>query len=197
MPFVSDPANYGAFYYLGPFFNLLPVIAACLMLFVQKMMMPPPSTEQEEMQQKMMKYMPIMMGVIFFKVASGLCIYFIVSSLWGLIERKLLLPKKHPDVTPPADETAEKKDGESSGLLARAYERIQNINKEPAAESAEPAKGGRKNRRQRKKDKQKGRGKTEASGTTTPATNGGPPSGGLLDRVKAWCLDVLKKAEKR
>ena len=30
------------------------------------------------------------MGVMFFKVAAGLCIYFITSSLWGIIERKLL-----------------------------------------------------------------------------------------------------------
>jgi YidC/Oxa1 family membrane protein insertase len=30
------------------------------------------------------------MGVLFFKVASGLCIYFIASSLWGMAERKLL-----------------------------------------------------------------------------------------------------------
>ena len=29
-------------------------------------------------------------GVMFFKVPSGLCIYFITSSLWGICERKLL-----------------------------------------------------------------------------------------------------------
>ena len=32
----------------------------------------------------------VVMGVMFFKVAAGLCIYFITSSLWGIIERKLL-----------------------------------------------------------------------------------------------------------
>ena len=32
----------------------------------------------------------VFMGVMFFKVAAGLCIYFITSSLWGIIERKLL-----------------------------------------------------------------------------------------------------------
>ena len=42
------------------------------------------------MQQKIMQYMMIFMGVMFFKVASGLCIYFIASSLWGIAERKLL-----------------------------------------------------------------------------------------------------------
>ena len=39
---------------------------------------------------KMMKYMMLFMGILFFKVASGLCLYFIVSSAWGIAERKLL-----------------------------------------------------------------------------------------------------------
>ena len=32
----------------------------------------------------------IFIGVMFFKVPSGLCIYFITSSLWGIAERKLV-----------------------------------------------------------------------------------------------------------
>jgi len=42
------------------------------------------------MQQQMMKYMMIFMGLIFFKMPSGLCVYFIASTLWGLAERKLI-----------------------------------------------------------------------------------------------------------
>ena len=42
------------------------------------------------LQQKMMKYMTLFMGLIFYKVANGLCLYFIISSLWGIVERKLL-----------------------------------------------------------------------------------------------------------
>jgi YidC/Oxa1 family membrane protein insertase len=42
------------------------------------------------MQQKIMKYMMIFMGFMFYKVASGLCLYFIASSIWGIAERKLL-----------------------------------------------------------------------------------------------------------
>jgi YidC/Oxa1 family membrane protein insertase len=34
--------------------------------------------------------MTLFMGVMFFKVAAGLCLYFIASSLWGIGERKLL-----------------------------------------------------------------------------------------------------------
>lgn len=76
--------------WLGPYFNLLPCITVVLFLVHQKMFMPPPTDEQGEMQQKIMKYMMIFMGVMFFKVASGLCLYFIASSLWGITERKLL-----------------------------------------------------------------------------------------------------------
>jgi YidC/Oxa1 family membrane protein insertase len=82
--------------YLGPYFNLLPIFAVALTVIQQKLMMPPPADEQQEMQQKMMKYMAVFIGIMFYKVAAGLCLYFIVSSIWGLCERKLL-PKKKLD----------------------------------------------------------------------------------------------------
>lgn len=82
--------------WLGPYFNLLPCFTVALFLVQQKMFMPPPTDEQTAMQQKMMKYMMVIIGVMFFKVASGLCIYFIASSLWGIAERKLL-PKTTPN----------------------------------------------------------------------------------------------------
>lgn len=80
---------------LGPYFNLLPILTIFLFIAQQKMFMPPPADEQQAMQQKMMKYMMIFMGVLFFKVAAGLCIYFIASSGWGLCERKLLPKPAH------------------------------------------------------------------------------------------------------
>jgi YidC/Oxa1 family membrane protein insertase len=43
----------------------------------------------------MMKYMMIFFGVMFYKVAAGLCLYFIISGMWSLAERKLL-PKAKP-----------------------------------------------------------------------------------------------------
>ncbi len=98
IPIISSPAWYGGslgFLYLGPYLNLLPIIAVALMIVQQKMITPPPTDEQQEMQQKMMKYMMVFMGLMFYKVAAGLCIYFIASSLWGFAERKLL-PKKKP-----------------------------------------------------------------------------------------------------
>lgn len=96
IPWISDPDNIGSMFYLGPYFNLLPVVAVVLMIVQQKMMTPPPADEQQAMQFKMMRYMMIFFGVMFYKVAAGLCIYFIASSLWGLAERRLLPKKKGP-----------------------------------------------------------------------------------------------------
>ncbi len=76
--------------WLGPYLNVLPLCTIGLFIWQQKMFMPPPADEQAAMQARMMQYMMVFMGVLFFKVASGLCIYFIASSLWGIAERKLL-----------------------------------------------------------------------------------------------------------
>jgi YidC/Oxa1 family membrane protein insertase len=76
--------------FLGPYLNILPLVTVVLFLVTQKMSMPEPTNEQAAMQQKMMKYMTVLIGVMFYKVASGLCLYFIASSLWGIGERKLL-----------------------------------------------------------------------------------------------------------
>ncbi len=84
--FFADPGTG----WLGPYLNVLPIITIFLFLAQQKMFMPPATDEQTRMQQQMMKYMMIFMGVLFFRVPSGLCVYFIASSLWGIAERKLL-----------------------------------------------------------------------------------------------------------
>ncbi len=78
--------------WLGPYFNVLPCITIALFLIQSKLFMPPPADEQAAMQQNVMKWMMVVMGVMFFKVPSGLCLYFIASSLWGIAER-MILPK--------------------------------------------------------------------------------------------------------
>ena len=75
---------------LGPYFNLLPVLTIAIFIIQQKIMMPPALDDQARMQQNMMKFMMVFMGFLFFKVPSGLCLYFIMSSLWGLLERKFM-----------------------------------------------------------------------------------------------------------
>jgi YidC/Oxa1 family membrane protein insertase len=83
--------------FLGPYLNVLPLITVVLFLVTQKMSMPEPTNEQAAMQQKMMKYMTVFIGFMFYKVASGLCLYFIASSIWGIGERKLLSMNQSAD----------------------------------------------------------------------------------------------------
>ncbi|MEZ6102768.1 MAG: membrane protein insertase YidC [Pirellulaceae bacterium] len=81
--------------WLGPYLNILPLITVGLFVIHQKLFTPPATDDSQKMQQQMMSVMMVFMGVMFHKVAAGLCIYFIASSLWGLGER-LLLPKSKP-----------------------------------------------------------------------------------------------------
>lgn len=85
--------------WLGPYFNVFPLITVTLFLIQQRLFTPPATDEQTKMQQQMMTYMTMFMGVMFYKVPAGLCLYFITSSLWGICERKLL-PKPKP-LNPP------------------------------------------------------------------------------------------------
>jgi len=82
--------------YLGPYLNLFPIATIGLMLWQQKLFMPPAMDEQQRMQQQMMNFMMWFMALAFFKVPCGLCLYFIASSLWGIAERLLWLPKSLP-----------------------------------------------------------------------------------------------------
>lgn len=91
--------------WLGPYFNILPVVVVLLFLLQQKLFMPPATDEQTAMTQKMMSIMTLMMGLFFFRVPAGLCLYFITSSLWGICERVLVkktIPSKtHFDLATP------------------------------------------------------------------------------------------------
>ena len=87
--------------WLGPYFNILPIATVVLFIVQQRMLMPKATDEQTRMTQNMMQVMTIFMGVLFFKVPSGLCIYFITSSIWSLFERKLV-----QRLTPPVEAVA-------------------------------------------------------------------------------------------
>jgi YidC/Oxa1 family membrane protein insertase len=134
IPMISQPASQGGMLFLGPFFNLLPVIAVGLMLVQQTLMAPPAADEQQEMQMKMMKWMMVIFGIMFYKVAAGLCVYFIASSLWGLAERKLLGKKP---VAAPAPAGAS--DSDSSGNGARLLPKPPKPRPEP---KGPPSEGG-------------------------------------------------------
>jgi len=76
--------------WFGPYLNILPLITITLFIIQQKILMPKATDEQTRVAQQMMMVMTIMMGVLFFRVPAGLCIYFITSSTWSLIERFLI-----------------------------------------------------------------------------------------------------------
>jgi YidC/Oxa1 family membrane protein insertase len=81
-------------FYLGPYLHILPLFAVGLMYVYQKLMTPPAMDEQQAQQMKIMNYMTLAFGLAFYWVASGLCLYFIISSAWGMIERKFVKKAK-------------------------------------------------------------------------------------------------------
>jgi YidC/Oxa1 family membrane protein insertase len=111
IPWISGPDDLGGMIYLGPYFNLLPIIAVALMMYVQSKLMPKSDDPQVQMQQKTMKIMMILMLLFFYKSPAGLAIYFICSSVWGMIERRLI-PKQVVDAEVAADEGPGPKDKE-------------------------------------------------------------------------------------
>lgn len=107
--------------WLGPYFNILPMLVVVLFLAQQKMFMPPPTDEQQAMTQKVMSYMTLLMGLFFFRVPAGLCIYFITSSIWGICERiivKKTVPEKQHFDRAVLEGTATKANARSSSSLA-------------------------------------------------------------------------------
>ncbi len=71
-------------------FNLLPILTVALFLIQQKVMTPPATSEDQVFMQKVSTAMMIAIGFAFYTVPAGLCLYIIVSSGWGLIERLLI-----------------------------------------------------------------------------------------------------------
>lgn len=139
IPVISKPDFQGTMlgmFYLGPFFNILPIIAVVFMIIQQKLLTPPATDEQQEMQQKTMQYMMIFFGLMFYRVAAGLCLYFIVSSGWGLAERKLFIPKTQPgaggrgDQSKPAKQKPKGPNGNGNGRLQKVRDLWEQVLKE-------------------------------------------------------------------
>jgi YidC/Oxa1 family membrane protein insertase len=204
IPFLSRPEDYGGMLYLGPYFNLLPVIAVTFMIVVQKQTMPPPTDEQQEMQQKMMKYMMIFMGLMFYKVAAGLCIYFVSSSVWGFAERRLLPKKKLPSVEP------------AESMLQRMLKRTENGAEATAISTAVTPKGaplgdaitpgsqearspGKRKKARRRREESGVRGNSALARDGSTANGGGISGWWQLrkEKLSAWWQEILRQAEKK
>lgn len=87
-------------------FNLLPCISTGLMFIHQKLTMPEPTNEEQAQQQKMMSFMMIFMGAMFFRVPSGLCLYFIATNIWSMTERWVFERLKRKSVSAEASAVA-------------------------------------------------------------------------------------------
>jgi YidC/Oxa1 family membrane protein insertase len=192
IPWISRIEDYGSFLYLGPYFNLLPIIGVVLMIAQQKMMTPPPADEQQAMQQKMMTYMMAFFGLMFYKWPAGLCLYFIASSAWGFCERKLL-PKKKLQPGEPATPAGE-------SYFQKLLRRVQGEQGTPApagvstrnggmAVSAEMSGGSSKRRRDKRRQSSPRGGDAATDDTST--------LGRWRKRLHDWWVAVLKEAEKK
>ncbi len=194
IPFISRVEDYGSIFYLGPYFNLLPVIAVIVMIAQQSMLTPPAVDEQQAMQQKMMKYMMIFFGLMFYKVAAGLCLYFIASSVWGFCERKLLPKKKtgEPSETAATPPTG----GYFQRLIHQA--RGEQVATAPAMGAA-PIGGGIATSPSRSNGK-RGRNKRRSSSSANESrieTESGFVLTRWFRRLRQWWIAVLKEAQKK
>jgi YidC/Oxa1 family membrane protein insertase len=89
--------------WIGNKFNLLPIITTLLFYLQQKLFTPPPTDPEQAAQQKMMSVMSILISLMFYHMPSGLCLYFIASTLWGLAERQVLPKANRPQAVQEAD----------------------------------------------------------------------------------------------
>ena len=132
--------------YLGPYLNILPILTMFLFILQQKLFTPPATDDQQKMMQKMMMFMMLFMGFMFFKVPSGLCLYFITSSLWAVVERKLL-PKPKLDT----DKLSQMSDGAEPPKQTRADRKQEARTMREEAERLTQAEERRKRNAERKK----------------------------------------------
>ncbi len=94
----TTPVNIPLFsWFIGPVtkFNLLPVLLGAAMYFQQKFTPKPTppaggssdQANQQQQMQKMMGFMMIFMGLLFYNMPSGLCLYIMASSAFGVAEQ--------------------------------------------------------------------------------------------------------------
>jgi YidC/Oxa1 family membrane protein insertase len=69
-------------------FNLLPLLMVALWWLLQRGT-PLPKDPQQRQMAVMMRFMPLMFGVLLYNYAAGLMVYMITSSLWGIVEQRI------------------------------------------------------------------------------------------------------------
>jgi YidC/Oxa1 family membrane protein insertase len=80
------------------YINVLPIISAVVMVISMKLMpMSTPSPNMQQ-QQRIMMFMPVFFSLICYSFASGLQLYIITSTIWGIAQSKLM--RVHMDQLP-------------------------------------------------------------------------------------------------
>lgn len=136
-------------------FSLLPLILVCLYILQQKIQ-PPPADEKAAEQQKIMKFIFPVFGLLFYTMPSGLLVYWVASTLWGICEQKFVKNK----LFPPAARAPEAKAAVALPGLEKVGETLEPATTPAASEGGEkPANnaggGGGKGKKKRKGKKKK------------------------------------------
>jgi YidC/Oxa1 family membrane protein insertase len=101
-----------------------PVLMALTMFVQQKMT---PTTADPAQQKMMVLIMPLMMGVMFLRAASGLVIYWTVSNVWGIaqqmITNRIIGPAAVRTLRPPAERQMKTVKPIGNGKTEQAKER--------------------------------------------------------------------------
>lgn len=110
---------------IGNQFHLLPVLLGGIMFVQSKLMAPPPAdpnnmTDAERQQRAMSTIMPVMMTVIFYNFASGLSIYWLSSTLLGIVQQWITNRQVDSEPLPVATVVSAPKGGKKGGKKTRA-----------------------------------------------------------------------------
>ena len=100
-------------------FALLPTLLIISMFVMQKMT---PMATADPNQQRMMYIMPLMFGVIFYRLASGVVLYYMAANVVGIVQQ-LLINRFIPVATPPAAAPPEAK-GPAKGSGKQASRKL-------------------------------------------------------------------------
>ncbi|MFK7739162.1 MAG: YidC/Oxa1 family insertase periplasmic-domain containing protein [Planctomycetota bacterium] len=76
-------------------FNLLPLLWIALFVFMT-LRQPLPNDPQQRQMQMIMRFMPILFGVMLYNYASALLVYMVTSMLWSLVESAIVKKKLGP-----------------------------------------------------------------------------------------------------
>ncbi len=120
LPFMADVPLLGQMF---EYLNILPLLGALAILASQKLM--PTSPVQNDQQKLIMNIMPIFMAFLFYRMAAGLNLYILVSTVLGILQNKLVHLSPEEAAAPPKKSPKKKRN-----FYAAAQEKKRRMAKE-------------------------------------------------------------------